>query len=63
MILHRDIQQLAQEENLSVIGPYRLPLLADRPNLPFVNAIVQEVFRWNPALPFGKLSLIDCVSC
>ncbi|KAK0235466.1 cytochrome P450 [Armillaria nabsnona] len=53
MILHRDIQQRAQEEILSVIGPYRLPLLADRPNLPFVNAIVQEVFRWNPALPFA----------
>ncbi|KAK0472767.1 cytochrome P450 [Armillaria novae-zelandiae] len=56
MTLHRNIQQRAQEEILSVIGPYRLPLLADRPNLPFVNAIVQEVFRWNPALPFGKLT-------
>ncbi|KAK0492743.1 cytochrome P450 [Armillaria luteobubalina] len=53
MTLHRNIQQRAQEEILSVIGPYRLPLLADRPNLPFVNAILQELFRWNPAIPLA----------
>jgi len=36
-----------------VIGNDRLPTLADRPHLPYVNAIVSEVLRWNSVAPTG----------
>jgi cytochrome P450 len=57
MVLHPSIQSRAQHEIDSVIGCdwERLPSLSDRPNLPYVNAIVLELLRWNPAVPLGKL--------
>lgn len=56
MTLHPDIQSQAQHEIDSVIGSdwERLPTFADRSSLPFVNAIVLELLRWNPAVPLGK---------
>lgn len=36
-----------QEEIDSVIGGDRLPTLEDRPRLPYLNAFLKEVFRWN----------------
>lgn len=55
MTLHPEIQARAQAEVDSVIGGnwQRLPSLSDRPSLPYVNAIVLELFRWNPTVPLG----------
>jgi len=33
-----------------VIGNDRLPSLADRDHLPYVDALVKEVFRWHPVV-------------
>ncbi|KAF8199465.1 cytochrome P450 [Pholiota molesta] len=41
----------AQEEIDSVTGNERLPCFADRPNLPYVNALQLEVFRWHSVVP------------
>lgn len=45
MTLHPEFQKKAQTEIDKVIGDQRLPTLADRPNLPYVNCIVKEVLR------------------
>lgn len=34
----------AQEEVDRVVGADRMPTLADMPNLPYVNAIIEEVY-------------------
>ena len=43
MCLHPEIQVAAQAELDSVVGNERLPTMADRPSLPYINAIVKEV--------------------
>ncbi|TCD68842.1 hypothetical protein EIP91_009556 [Steccherinum ochraceum] len=53
MTLFPDAQRKAQEEIDAVIGPDRLPTLEDRPNLPYVDALVKEVFRYHPVVPMG----------
>ncbi|KAJ5671879.1 hypothetical protein N7507_001006 [Penicillium longicatenatum] len=35
------------------VGRGRLPVPDDKPNLPYITAIVEEVFRWRPAGPEG----------
>ncbi|KAJ3522356.1 hypothetical protein NM688_g8885 [Phlebia brevispora] len=53
MTLYPEAQRKAQEEIDRVVGTDRLPVFADRENLPYVEALVQEVFRWNPVVPIG----------
>ncbi|KAL3417422.1 cytochrome P450 1A2 [Phlyctema vagabunda] len=53
MVLNPEVQIRAQEEIDSVVGSDRLPTFADRANLPFVDYVVQETFRWHPVLPVG----------
>lgn len=46
---HPGVQRKAQAELDAVIGD-RLPLISDRPDLPYVSAVVKEIGRWyNPA--------------
>jgi cytochrome P450 len=61
MALNPDVQHNAQDEIDRVIGPGRLPTIADRDRMPYVNAVVKEVFRWHPALPMGipHMSTVD----
>jgi cytochrome P450 len=53
MTLYPEVQALAQEELDRVIGPDRLPEYSDRPNLPYINALVLEVLRWHTVIPNG----------
>ena len=55
MTLWPDIQARAQAELDAVVGTSwtRFPTFADRVRLPYINAIVLEVLRWNPAVPLG----------
>ncbi|KAG5634710.1 hypothetical protein H0H81_001036 [Sphagnurus paluster] len=53
MVLNPDVQSKAQAEIDSVIGRDRLPTLADRPYLPYTNAVLTEVLRWNSVAPTG----------
>ena len=54
MLLYPDVQAKAQEEIDSVVGNNRLPHFDDRAQLPYVDAILRELVRWNPVLPLGK---------
>lgn len=53
MSLFPGIQRTAQEEIQSVVGNNQLPTVADRVNLPYINAMVKEVLRWHPVAPMG----------
>lgn len=53
MCIHPRVQRRAQEEIDRVIGPERLPKVADMPNLPYVNRVITEVLRWAPPSPMG----------
>lgn len=52
-ILTLDVQKKAQQEIDSVIGLDRLPTFEDLPQLPYINAVVTEVLRWNSVAPVG----------
>lgn len=53
MVLHPDVQREAQAELDAVVGRSRLPTFADRPQLPYIDRIVQETLRWCPVSPVG----------
>ena len=51
MIHYPEVQERAQAEIDSVIGPDQSPQWSDFPNLPYINMIVKEGHRWRPILP------------
>ncbi|KAK0187384.1 cytochrome P450 [Armillaria mellea] len=51
MSLYPDIQRKVQAEVLRVVGTNRLPTFSDRPHLPYVDALINEVYRMNPVGP------------
>ncbi|KAJ7800174.1 cytochrome P450 [Mycena olivaceomarginata] len=53
MLLHPDTQKMAQLEIDSVVGRDRLPTFEDKPTLPYITAVVNEVLRWRPVTPLG----------
>ncbi|KAK0465901.1 cytochrome P450, partial [Desarmillaria tabescens] len=53
-LLYPEVQAKAQAEVDAVIGHgTRLPNFDDRPQLPYIDAIVLEALRWNPVAPLG----------
>jgi cytochrome P450 len=53
MVLHPEIQNKAQDLLDKVVGRNRLPTFNDRPQLTFIDCIVQETLRWCPVSPVG----------
>ncbi|KAI0761422.1 cytochrome P450 [Irpex lacteus] len=51
MTLYPEVQKRAQAEIDLVVGNDRFPTFDDRPQLPYVEAIVKEIFRWKPLAP------------
>ncbi|KAK7449241.1 hypothetical protein VKT23_013386 [Stygiomarasmius scandens] len=51
MILYPEIQAKAQAELDTVVGNQRLPSMDDRAHLPYLNAILLELYRWHIVLP------------
>jgi cytochrome P450 len=54
MALHPEVQRKAQTQIDEAIGANQLPDFDDRGRLPYVEAIMKELFRWRPPLPVGK---------
>ena len=57
MVMHPEVQRKAQVEIDRVIGSDRFPTMADQPSLPYVDALVKEVHRWNPVAPLGTFTV------
>jgi hypothetical protein len=53
MVLYPEVQANAQVEIDRVIGADRLPEIADRPSLPYVEAVYKETLRWHPVAPLA----------
>lgn len=53
MARNTDVMRTAQRQLDSVLGGERLPEHSDIGDLPFIEAIVKETFRWAPPLPIG----------
>ncbi|KAF8917175.1 cytochrome P450 [Mucidula mucida] len=51
LVLHPKVQEKAQAELDAFVGRNRLPDFGDKPNLPFVEAVVLEALRWRPVTP------------
>ena len=54
MILYPDVLRRAQQEIDSVVGRDRLPDFSDVDNLPYIDALIQEVMRWRSVTPLGE---------
>ena len=48
-----DVLERAQEEIDRVVGQDRLPSFSDRSNLPYIDALVKESFRWWNVAPIS----------
>ena len=63
MVLYPEAMRKAQAEIDAVVGRSRLPNFDDRKDLPYVQAMIREVFRWrnigeedvNVCFPLGQL--------
>lgn len=53
MLLYPEVQAKAQAEVDQVVDGRRLPTIADRAQLPYVNAVLSEVLRYCNAAPVG----------
>ncbi|KAL0563744.1 hypothetical protein V5O48_018320 [Marasmius crinis-equi] len=53
MLHFPQVMKKAQQELDSVVGQQRLPEYSDKPNLPYINAIVNETLRWRPVAVLG----------
>jgi len=53
MMEHPEVLARAQKEIDTVIGSDRLPTFSDRPNLPYVDAVLKETYRWGVPVPLN----------
>ncbi|KAI0076940.1 cytochrome P450 [Panus rudis PR-1116 ss-1] len=53
MVLYPEAMRKAQAEIDAVVGRSRLPDFSDRDKLPYVRAIIREIFRWRNIGPLG----------
>ena len=53
MVVNPKAMKKAQEELDRVVGKGELPDFSHKDSLPYVDALVKEVLRWSPPLPFS----------
>ncbi|KAJ3558643.1 hypothetical protein NM688_g800 [Phlebia brevispora] len=53
MLLHLDVMHRAQQSIDAIVSRERLPVMADKERLPYLQAIVKEIHRWRPITPLG----------
>ena len=54
MALYPEVLKKAQAELDAVVGPDRLPEFEDRASMPYINAVIKELLRWNLVTPLGE---------
>jgi hypothetical protein len=58
MSVYPEVQAQAQAEMDRVVGQGRLPSWDDHDSLPYLEALVKEVLRWNPVGPLGSCGIL-----
>jgi cytochrome P450 len=58
MAVHPEIQKKAQRELDQLLGGDRLPTLADQDDLPYISALLKEIYRWHVPLPISIPKLL-----
>ncbi|KZS88717.1 cytochrome P450 [Sistotremastrum niveocremeum HHB9708] len=53
MSLEPEVQKRAQKEIDDIVDSDRLPNIMDRERLPYVNALIKEVYRYHPPAPLA----------
>ena len=53
MVRNPHVFNKAQEEMDTVVGHERLPDVADRAALPYLGAVLEELYRWRPGISLG----------
>ncbi|KAI0792429.1 cytochrome P450 monooxygenase [Abortiporus biennis] len=53
MVRHPEVQKKAQEEVDRIVGTERLPDFEDRASMPYIDALLLELYRYHSALPLG----------
>lgn len=53
MAFHPEFQERARADIDAVVGSERLPDFGDSESLPYIHAIILEVLRWKPVVPFN----------
>ncbi len=53
MRLYPDVQSRARRELEAVLGTYRLPTFEDFGSVPYIDALIKELLRWQPILRLG----------
>lgn len=53
MVMFPDVQRKAQEEIDMVTECNSLPRFEDRDKLPYLEAVIKEVYRWSVVVPMG----------
>ncbi|KII86265.1 hypothetical protein PLICRDRAFT_164703 [Plicaturopsis crispa FD-325 SS-3] len=59
MTLYPEVQKQAQAEIEAVVGTHTLPTYTDRERLPYVDALVKEVLRWNTVVPLAPHCVLE----
>lgn len=54
MAVTPEVQKKARAQIDAVVGRNRLPMMEDRPLLPYIDAIFRETLRYYPVVPLGK---------
>ncbi|KAK0211390.1 cytochrome P450 [Desarmillaria ectypa] len=52
-VIYPEVLAKAQAELDAVVGESRFPNLDDRPQLPYIEAVLYEALRWNPVVPIN----------
>jgi len=53
MARNTHVVKKAQKQLDDVLGGGRLPEHSDMDDLPYITAIIKEIFRWSPPVPIG----------
>lgn len=59
MTLYPRVMKKAQAELDAIVGTTRLPTFADRPSLPYMEALFTELLRWHTPGPTSMFCLIQ----
>ncbi|THV07132.1 cytochrome P450 [Dendrothele bispora CBS 962.96] len=59
MSLFPEIQERAHAAVTAALGQYRLPDFSDYGKIPYLDALVNEVLRWNPGAPLGLFHAVS----